>query len=329
MLRKIKILLNPFDVVRYNSDDQPDSRSLHTSLWEKLKDTYRVVHGETLAGSPTFRAIKTILSPTLEVMRKAANEELTVAELNQFNESAPARTKSAIENFRFTLYKAPGLFDYATLGLFRLTHATESALLRTLEKDALNPEKYQGAKKVGIHIARLMISIAILPVTLPNFVGNYIARPLVALGLTVAFSPIVAFSHLVTLAVKAVKSASLAKNLEVTEWVQAKEKSAGTWKSVKHKLDQGLGVSSKMNLDKAVVSARLSKNNIRRAMTLDVEFAPKNKDQNAGRTTCRLWSDVPAQQKMGFQLIGVSRKVREGAYGEQACQPRYGMAKGG
>ena len=74
MLRKINILLNPFDVVRYNSDDQPDSRSLHTSFWEKMVDTYRVFRGESHADNVRAAEIRI----RTNMMAKVMSEHITI-----------------------------------------------------------------------------------------------------------------------------------------------------------------------------------------------------------------------------------------------------------
>jgi len=150
-------VFNPFDVVQYQGRF-PNSRTLHTSLYKKIIDTFKVLNGATY--------------------------------LFEKNHSTKKKLRLHIP---FELETRPGLLDYATLGTFRLIHALASFFTRIMKLDA-NEDKYylpySKHQKTGIYLGKALAFLPWIVFRAAHVVTNGVIRYGISTILTAAFFPI-------------------------------------------------------------------------------------------------------------------------------------------
>lgn len=196
MWTRLNTILNPFDVVRYDSIYLPDSRTLNTSLLEKIWDTYRVFDGGTQVFDFTHKKIE-----------------------------------------RFQLETPPGIFDYATFGIFRFIHKLHSLLnikpwkeiWKEISSEKTTPKQHNvrmnpyAMLAVSIAVNIFLIPI-IFPIHLIHVIGNGMIRHLFAAGMTLVMLPIVLLAHGISRAIRHYKENKLANSLNITLAEQVKNK---------------------------------------------------------------------------------------------------------
>lgn len=175
MLNRLNRLLNPFETVRYESTIKPDSRTLHTSFFEKMNDTFQVICGGTRASNLFSDDEKFTFKP--------------------FDPNTP-----------------PGLIDYATLGTFRLIHLIDTQLIRVMNMEA---DDAKGLKKAGIYTAQAFSALPFAIFRVANIVANDIIRHAASAILTLVVSPIVLLSHGISKAVGRFLAWKAANEIEV------------------------------------------------------------------------------------------------------------------
>lgn len=165
------IFFSPFEPVRYKKGPNPDVRALHTSFWQKIKDTYRVFHG----GTDLFE-------------KKKANQPKLIA--------------------LFAPLTAPGLVDYATLGVLRLIHYlfTKNAefLLNT-------PLPKTGIKRNFLITAKVLLTIPFITLCITHFLVNGPVRMIASAALTIGCIFFTGIAHGISQRVKASKARKLAR----------------------------------------------------------------------------------------------------------------------
>jgi hypothetical protein len=190
-----KILLDPFDIVRYDSTIKPNSRTLHTTLMEKLKDTFQVISGRTNFVSMHTTLMEKLkkLKDTLKGVFQVISGRTNVVSItkSQQNEQSPKPPSS--------LDTRPGLFDYLTLGIFRGTHAAYSLLD---ELYSLEIQEASRTKKAAIYAGRILLA----PLFVALLILDGLIRYAVSAALTVVFSPLVALVQPISLLIKYIKT---------------------------------------------------------------------------------------------------------------------------
>jgi hypothetical protein len=114
---------NPFDSVKYQSKILPDSRTLHTSLWEKIVDTFRVFDGDTS-------------------LYEEDPDNKPHGHFTPFNSGTRL-----------------GLIDYATLGIFRLIHALNTLIINQMANNDRSHYAVVFFKKLFLIIPRFALAI--------------------------------------------------------------------------------------------------------------------------------------------------------------------------
>ena len=169
--------LNPFDVVFYRGHFAPTSRSMHTSFTEKMQDTFEVISGET-----SLWSWMTYYDPYI------------YADVDHDERLAP------MYGVRLALRTRSGLFDYATLGVFRGLHLLCSLL----------DELYKSSVSKSSTISKILLYYVLAAIVYPlHLVGNGVLRPIISGVVMLALTPIVFLSHGISQVIQLLKGVSL------------------------------------------------------------------------------------------------------------------------
>lgn len=179
------VQFNSFSMVRYEGLF-PDSRSMHTSFFEKVWDTFRVWRGSHVF----FGATNPVKHDSAKSIRGSIDIYLAVLPEIEL-----------------------GLFDYLTFGLFRLIQFLASV---TTEFVFTPPSQYKNPvekllPKIFINAARLLALPLMLSSWIANIICNGIIRPVVGAVLTLTFLPVIFISHVISKLVQSYKGEQLAK----------------------------------------------------------------------------------------------------------------------
>jgi|GEM_PF-4300485 len=188
--RDVDSVFNSFNAARYQGNDQPDSRSLHTSFLEKWVDSYFVLAG----GTDIFDwpAMIKFMTKLLKTVKKGKEPNFNAITSPFFIVNLIIQRPKPGRTF--------GLFDYATLGIFYFAPLICANMLAVLKTDTKNLPLFPKTIARGIKVS---IFLPFLIMGALHILGNGLIRSNLCGAINLlALTPIIGIAHGITQAVR-------------------------------------------------------------------------------------------------------------------------------
>jgi len=302
-------IFNPFDTVLFASNHSPHSRSLHTSLVTKIKDTFEVFRGGTRVSADDVAHYFLLFLPESVRLRLQKS------------------TKFQREISEFSLATRPGLFDYMTLGIFRGAHYALNEMHELYREWREALKTAEGLKAVGLVflLVAFALPISVLAVSAAlHFIGNGLLRPLLSGVFTALCLPVITFAHVVTLVVKKTQQMHLEKTLQIEQEETSRHQATTV------ALGKVLNAKGKSLGDLVAIAADpLDRNTLRLEVETALPTKTKSKKRNTlfGLGNSNMYLELKTKssterQYVQDELAAVNMRVREASYDKSECLPR-------